>query len=99
MIPGAIRYDLDVMTKSESLQLLESQPQPGQLTQAEKQQAELLAETVGYLPLALQLAAAQIADGITREELLEDLRAEIARLDTLDLFVTNSIPHLPTYAL
>ncbi|MEA5599278.1 NB-ARC domain-containing protein, partial [Rivularia sp. UHCC 0363] len=90
MILGANRYDLDVMTKSESLKLLESQPQPRQLTQAEQQQAELLAETVGYLPLALELAAAQIADGITWEELLEDLRAEIAHLDALDLFVDCS---------
>nr|WP_277883410.1 NB-ARC domain-containing protein [Nostoc flagelliforme] len=90
VIPGASRYDLDVMTKSESLKLLENQPQPRQLTQAEKQQAELLAETVGYLPLALELAAAQIADGITWSELLEDLRAEIAHLDTLDLFVNCS---------
>ncbi|WP_257210119.1 NB-ARC domain-containing protein, partial [Nostoc linckia] len=90
VILGASRYDLDVMTKSESLKLLESQPQPRQFTPAEKQQAELLAETVGYLPLALELAAAQIADGITWSELLEDLRAEIARLDTLDLFVDCS---------
>ncbi|WP_460200976.1 NB-ARC domain-containing protein, partial [Scytonema sp. NUACC21] len=90
VISGACRYDLDVMTRSESLKLLESQPQARQLTQAEKQQAELLAETVGYLPLALELAAAQIADGITWEELLEDLRAEIAHLDALDLFVDCS---------
>ena len=89
-ILGASRYDLDVMTRSESLQLLESQPQTRQLTQEEKQQAELLAETVGYLPLALELAAAQIADGITWEELLEDLSAKIAHLDALDSHVDIS---------
>ncbi|WP_396019978.1 NB-ARC domain-containing protein [Anabaena cylindrica] len=90
VILAASRYDLDVMTKSESLKLLESQPHLKQFTQAEKQQAELLAETVGYLPLALELAAAQRADGIAWEELLKDLKAEIAHLDTLDLFVDCS---------
>jgi hypothetical protein len=90
VIVGASHYDLDVMTKSEALKLLESQAQARPLTQGEKQQAELLANTVGYLPLALELAAAQIANGITFSELLEDLKAEIARLEALDLFVDCS---------
>ena len=52
---------------------------------AERDQALALAEEVGYLPLALELTAAQVADGVPWAELLEDLRAEVAQLEALDL--------------
>jgi hypothetical protein len=83
-VVGATRYDLDVMTKEQSLELLSKARQRSPLTQAEQKQAETFAEEVGYLPLALELAAAQIADGVTWTELLEDLQAEVARLEALD---------------
>ena len=50
-----------------------------------RDQALALAEEVGYLPLALELTAAQVADGVPWAELLEDLRAEVAQLEALDL--------------
>ncbi|MCA2553266.1 MAG: trypsin-like serine protease, partial [Microcystis sp. M04BS1] len=82
-VSGAIRYDLDVMTESQSVGLLSSYLKH-QLTVADQQQAKILAKIVGYLPLALELTAAQIQDGIPWDELLEDLRAEIANLEILD---------------
>ena len=82
-IPNAQRHNLDVMTPEESRDLLGKQcSRP--LTLSEQQQAAELAQEVGHLPLALELAAAQIEDGITFAELLDDLRAEIARLETFD---------------
>ena len=82
-IPNAQRYNLDVMTPEESRDLLGKQcSRP--LTLSEQQQAAELAQEVGHLPLALELAAAQIEDGITFAELLDDLRAEIARLEIFD---------------
>ncbi|NET49613.1 MAG: hypothetical protein F6K09_13015, partial [Merismopedia sp. SIO2A8] len=83
LIVGAIRYDLDVMKPEQAIALLEQWR--GNLTRAERKQAQALASTVGYLPLALELAAAHVADGISWSELLTDLRREIAILETLDL--------------
>jgi hypothetical protein len=83
VIKGATRYDLDVLTPDESLALL--QKTCVSLTQDEQQLAQELAVTVGYLPLALDLAAAQIAEGVTFAELLKDLKANIAYLETFDL--------------
>ncbi len=82
-VRGAIRYDLDVMTLEQSLELLISCLHK-ELTKTELEQAKTLAETVGYLPLALELAASQVSEGISWSELLSDLQAEIATLETLD---------------
>ena len=81
-IQGANRYNLDVMTPEQALELLKCSIV---LTEEEEKLAKVLAETVGYLPLALELAAAQVADGISWEELLDDLNEEIADLEALDL--------------
>jgi hypothetical protein len=83
-IIGATCYDLDVMTPQQSLVLLE-QCIGGQLSSSEQKQAKALAKTVGHLPLALELAAAQVTDGLSWSELLSDLQREIAILETLDL--------------
>ncbi|NEQ10016.1 MAG: hypothetical protein F6K37_30010 [Moorea sp. SIO4E2] len=83
-IVGVTRYDLDVMNPSQALALLEEYG-GSQLKGSDRKQAQALATTVGYLPLALELAAAQIADGISWKELLTDLQKEIALLETLDL--------------
>jgi len=83
VIKGATRYDLDVLTPDESLELL--QKYCGSLKLDELQLAQNLADTVGCLPLALDLAASQIAEGVTWAELLKDLRAEIAYLEALNL--------------
>ncbi|ROH89365.1 NB-ARC domain-containing protein [Microcystis aeruginosa FACHB-524] len=82
-VKGAISYDLNVMTESQSLALLRGYLKH-ELNLADQKQAKILAKIVGYLPLALELTAAQIEDGIPWAELIEDLRAEIAHLEILD---------------
>jgi hypothetical protein len=54
------------------------------VTERDRQQAIALAQAVGNLPLALELAAAQLTDGVPFTELLEDLEAEVSRLEALD---------------
>ena len=83
-IIGATRYNLDLMTPQQALALL-TQYLPNGLSDAEKVQAETFAKEVGYLPLALELAAAQIEYGVTWEELLEAFQAEMAAPEALDL--------------
>ncbi|NJR63023.1 MAG: hypothetical protein HC769_32090 [Cyanobacteria bacterium CRU_2_1] len=83
-IRGATYCNLDVMTPKESLELLQK-PLNKPLTEAEQQQAQQLAQTVGYLPLALDLVAALVKNGVSWQELLEGLRSEIARLEALEL--------------
>ncbi|NEO48607.1 MAG: hypothetical protein F6K55_32700, partial [Moorea sp. SIO4A3] len=85
------RYDLDVMTSEQSLKLLTACFN-NQLTNQELDYAETLAKTVGYLPLALELAAAQVRDGFSWEELLDELQAEIADLEALDRLEAEEEP-------
>ncbi|NEO29640.1 MAG: hypothetical protein F6K36_04155 [Symploca sp. SIO3C6] len=87
---GVTRYDLNVMSPQQALTLL-AEYGGYQLKGAEAQQAQALAKTVGYLPLALELAAAQRVDGISWSELLTDLQGEIALLETLDLPGTQEV--------
>ena len=82
-IKDCTRYSLDEMTAQQSLTLL-TQKLKQELTLSEVEQANALAQKVGYLPLALELAAAQIEDGVDWRELLEDLEEEITNLATLD---------------
>jgi len=91
-VKGATPYNLDVMTESQSLALLRGYL-GSELTAKEQEQAKNLAKTVGYLPLALELGAAQVKDGITWDELLEDLQAEIAYLEILDRADAEDTPH------
>ena len=83
-VPGATRYDLRVMKKAEALELLNKCRSGTSMSEEEQRQALDLAEALGYLPLALELAATQIAEGVDWCELLEDFQAEVARLETLD---------------
>ncbi|MEM6752143.1 MAG: CHAT domain-containing protein [Cyanobacteria bacterium P01_C01_bin.38] len=80
---GASTYSLDVMTPSQGIELL-TKKLGRKLTDAETTDAEALAKEVGYLPLALELAAAQVDDGISWAVLLRDMQQEVARLKTLD---------------
>ncbi|MGF1458717.1 MAG: NB-ARC domain-containing protein, partial [Leptolyngbyaceae cyanobacterium] len=90
-IPQARRYPLDVMSPEQSLALM-TQKLGRALDEQEQQQALLFAERVGYLPLALELTASQIEEGVTWTELLEDFKTEVARLETLDLYSQDDIP-------
>ena len=83
-IVGAERYDLKVMTPQQSLELL-TQCLPSGLTATEQAQAQAFAKEVGYLPLALELAATQIAYGFIWEELLDAFQSEMANPEALDL--------------
>ncbi|PSN78838.1 hypothetical protein C8B47_14880 [filamentous cyanobacterium CCP4] len=76
-------YDLDVMSESQSVELL-SNALWGDLSDAETAAAHDLAREVGFLPLALELAASQVDDGVPWIELLQALRQEIVELDALD---------------
>jgi tetratricopeptide (TPR) repeat protein len=76
-------YSLDVMTSEQALALMEGRL--GEITGDAREHALSVAEAVGYLPLALELAAAQVSSGIPWDELRQDLEAEIARLERLDL--------------
>ncbi|MFG6105343.1 NB-ARC domain-containing protein [Leptothoe sp. EHU-05/26/07-4] len=77
---GAIRYDLDLMTPQQSLELL-TKYLPNALSTTEQAQARAFAKEVGFLPLALELAAAQIEDEVTWDKLLETFREEMDALD------------------
>jgi GTPase SAR1 family protein len=80
----AALYNLDVMTEEQALTLLEKRIRR-KVQNDEQKQAKVLAEAVEYLPLALELAAAQVTDGIPFSELIENLKQEIAKLEVLDL--------------
>ncbi|MGK7886830.1 MAG: NB-ARC domain-containing protein [Crocosphaera sp.] len=84
VVLDATLLELGVMKLEQALALLEGRINR-KIQTREHQQACNLANAVGYLPLALELAAAQIKDGISFSELLENLEAEIARLEVLNL--------------
>ncbi len=79
---GASTFSLDVMTKTQALELLTKkvEKQGKQLKQEEIKSAQALAKAVGYLPLALELAAAQVASSTSWQDLTKDIKQEIARL-------------------
>ena len=92
-IVGAKRYDLDLMTPEQSLALL-TKCLPNALSDAERSQAEVFAKEVGYLPLALELAAARIEKGVLWQELIEAFQKEMAVLNLdrrVDLIQDESI--------
>ena len=80
---GASTYSLDVMTPSQAMELL-TKKLGHDVTGKELDKAKVLAKELGYLPLALELAASQVASGVSWEDLLKDIQEEIARLKTFD---------------
>jgi hypothetical protein len=90
-LPQAVKYSLDVMTPEQSLELI-THKLSMTLDEPSRQQALTFAERVGYLPLALELAASQFEEGVTWAELLEDFQTEVARLESLDLYSQDDIP-------
>ena len=75
--------DLDVMSDAEAVRLIAGLL-GRRLTSGEKQPAHDLARAVGYLPIALELAAAKIVRGVSWSALFEDLRREPTRLDAIE---------------
>ncbi|MGB0562773.1 MAG: NB-ARC domain-containing protein, partial [Spirulinaceae cyanobacterium] len=84
-IPDAHCYRLDVMSPEQSLALMR-QKLGAALSEQQTAQALAFAREVGYLPLALELAASQVQEGVTWQELLADFEAEVVRLEHLDLY-------------
>lgn len=81
---GADLFQLDVMSPGEALLLVE-QKLDRTLAPEEQPLVEAMSKQLGFLPLALHLAAAQIASGASWEGLLADLQSEIARLDRIKI--------------
>ena len=79
---GARLYDLDVMTEAQALALFQARLGP---LDGDREQAAALACELGYLPLALELAAAQVEAGLSWTELLDAFRQALADLAALDL--------------
>ena len=90
-ISGAHLHQLDVMSPEQSLELM-TQKLSEPLSDSARQQALSFAERVGHLPLALELAASQIEDGVTWRELVADFQSEIVRLETLDVYGQTEMP-------
>jgi predicted MPP superfamily phosphohydrolase len=81
-LPGATLVELDVMTEAQALELFERRLGP---LDGARPQAMALADELGYLPLALELAAAQVEAGFSWSELLEAFSQPMADLRALDL--------------
>ena len=90
-ISGAHRHELNVMSPEQSLELM-TQKLSEPLSDNAREQALSFAGRVGYLPLALELTASQIEDGVTWQELVEDFQSEIVRLETLDVYRQTEMP-------
>ncbi|MEL7353191.1 MAG: NB-ARC domain-containing protein, partial [Cyanobacteria bacterium J06560_5] len=90
-IPDAELHRLDVMDEDQALDLM-TQKIKEPLSERARGQALAFAGRVGYLPLALELAASQIEDGVTWPELLEDFTAEVSRLEALDIYAQGEMP-------
>ncbi|MEM9275865.1 MAG: NB-ARC domain-containing protein, partial [Cyanobacteria bacterium P01_F01_bin.143] len=76
-------YSLDLMSEDQSLLLL-SNRLDRELAEEETAAAKKLAKAVGYLPIALDLAAARVAREKSWSELNSALTAEIVRLEVLE---------------
>lgn len=82
---GSVPHVLDVMTPDQALELL-ALGVGYELSGAEQTEAAHLARAVGYLPLALELAAARVRKGrgTTWAGLTHALSGEVSRLEALD---------------
>ncbi|MBN3952082.1 MAG: hypothetical protein HWQ38_38670 [Nostoc sp. NMS7] len=89
----ASTYSLDIMTASQAMELLTNKL-GREITGKEYESAENLAKGVGYLPLALELAAAEIADGTTWTVLLRNVELFPLWQDTLHELSLRTRPNL-----
>ena len=82
-VAGAGQIPLGVLTPKQSLDLLAAHLGRA-LGPAERDDARQLAKAVGFLPLALELAAVRVRRGVSWTELRRALKAEVARLEELE---------------
>ena len=87
-ITDASRYDLDVMNESQAIELVASKLSIT-FDATVRAQVAVFVKRVGYLPLALELAASQIEEGATWQELLDDLNEEASRLESFDVYASS----------
>jgi hypothetical protein len=80
---GAAEFSLDEMNIAQATELV-ARALNRQLSHDEQPLAERLSEIVGGHPLALELAAARIKEGRPWKRLLDDLSAELVRLEALE---------------
>lgn len=80
---GATLYELKSMAPEEALELL-AKRLGHSIVEQEQAQARLVAQAVGHLPLALELAAARVGRGVFWNALHEALEAEVARIEELE---------------
>jgi hypothetical protein len=80
---SARAFRVDEMTADQALQMLLRSLGRG-LRSEEQADADLLCNTVGRHPFAIELAAARIKESRSWKRLLRDLTTEIARLEALE---------------
>jgi hypothetical protein len=80
---GAEPHQMDVMTPEQALDLLAARLQRPFDT-AEREEALSLTKAVGYLPLALELAAVRVARGMSWVALCDALEQEVVNLETFE---------------
>jgi hypothetical protein len=80
---GALAHELDVLNPDQAVQLLATRLKRP-LEEQERKLARRLAEAVGRLPLALELAAVRLGRKVSWEDLLQGLEREVAALEALD---------------
>ena len=83
VITASDRHDLDVMTEDQSLALLEKGMNRS-LTSSECLDVAAFVQAVGRLPLALELAAVQVNEGFSWQDLVSEFKKEVANLELLD---------------
>jgi hypothetical protein len=81
---------VNVLAPDEALDLLR-QSAVMEFDDAQRSSAERLTQVLEYLPLAIEIAGAQIADGISINNLKDAIEREVARLDLLDLIPADAI--------
>jgi len=80
---GAELHQMDVMTPEQALELLAARLGRKTWEATEREEALRLAEAVGHLPLALELAAVRVARGSSWTALRAALEQETAHLEAL----------------
>lgn len=80
---GADLVRLELMSHQQALEVL-SNRLVRKLRPDEEAVAQRLADAVGYLPIALEMAASRIARGVKWSDLCADLDQEVARLEALE---------------
>jgi hypothetical protein len=74
-IEGADNYPLDLMSEAEAVDLVRQKLEQ-QWSEAQEAEVKAFAKLLGYLPLALDLAANQVRDGLSWADLRTEFEAE-----------------------